>query len=55
METVIRFLLANHASPSGLVLPVREVVEDGSRPYRLYRDISRDSLGATVEHNNTEV
>ena len=49
METIVRDLLAELATPPILVFPDWDAVEDGSRPLLLCCDASTDGLGAALE------
>lgn len=49
MEVVVRKLLHQLSEPPVLVYPNWDAVEDGSPPFRLHCDASKDGLGATLE------
>ncbi|CAB1110163.1 unnamed protein product [Ectocarpus sp. CCAP 1310/34] len=48
MEQAVRVLLAELTNPPVLVYPEWDAVSDGSRPFHLYCDASRDGFGGTL-------
>ncbi|CAB1107716.1 unnamed protein product [Ectocarpus sp. CCAP 1310/34] len=54
MESAIRQPLAELASPPVLVYPDWDAVSDGSRPFRLYCDASKDGFGGTLEQEQPD-
>ncbi|CAB1110991.1 unnamed protein product [Ectocarpus sp. CCAP 1310/34] len=54
MEQAVRVLLAELANPPVLVYPDWDVVSDGSRPFHLYCDASRDGFGGTLEQEQPD-
>ncbi|CAB1100851.1 unnamed protein product [Ectocarpus sp. CCAP 1310/34] len=54
MESAVRQLLAELASPPVLVYPDWDAVSDGSRPFRLYYDASKDGFGGTLEQEQPD-
>ena len=54
MEEAVRALFAELAAPPILVFPDWDAVIDKFRPFRLHRDASTDSLGATLEQEQTD-
>ena len=54
MESIVRELLAELASPPVLVYPDWEGVSDDSRPFRLYCDASVDGFGGTLEQEQRD-
>ncbi|CAB1117590.1 unnamed protein product [Ectocarpus sp. CCAP 1310/34] len=54
MEQAVRDLLAELANPPVLVYPDWDAVSDGSRPFYLYCDASRDGFGGTLEQEQPD-
>ncbi|CAB1104650.1 unnamed protein product [Ectocarpus sp. CCAP 1310/34] len=54
MEQAVRILLSELANPPVLVYPDWDAVSDGSRPFRLYCDASRDGFGGTLEQEQPD-
>ncbi|CAB1097278.1 unnamed protein product [Ectocarpus sp. CCAP 1310/34] len=54
MEQAVRVLLAELANPPVLVYPDWDAVSDGSRPFHLYCDASRDGFGGTLEQEQPD-
>ncbi|CAB1103815.1 unnamed protein product [Ectocarpus sp. CCAP 1310/34] len=54
MEQTVRVLLAELANPPVLVYPDWDAVSDGSRPFHLYCDASRDGFGGTLEQEQPD-
>ena len=55
MEATVRQILHDLATPPVLVFPDWDAVADNSRPFRLYRDASRDGFGATHEQEQPDL
>ena len=49
METFVREILAEVATPSILVFPSWDAVADGSRPFQVYCESCIDGFGAALE------
>ena len=54
METIVRDMLTELATLPVLVFPDWDAVEDGSRPFRVYRDASVDGFGATLDEEQPD-
>ena len=54
MEGIVRELLAELANPPVLVYPDWDAVADGSRPFHLYCDASKDGFGGTLEQEQLD-
>lgn len=54
MGSAVRQLLAELATPPVLVYPDWDTVSDGSRPFRLCCDASRDGFGGTLEQEEPD-
>ena len=54
MEQAVRVLLSELANPPVLVYPDWDAVSDGSRPFHLYCDASRDGFGGTLEQEQPD-
>ncbi|CAB1107221.1 unnamed protein product [Ectocarpus sp. CCAP 1310/34] len=54
MDQAVRVLLAELANPPVLVYPDWDAVSDGSRPFHLYCDASRDGFGGTLEQEQPD-
>ncbi|CAB1119198.1 unnamed protein product [Ectocarpus sp. CCAP 1310/34] len=53
-KQAVRVLVAELANPPVLVYPDWDAVSDGSRPFHLYCDASRDGFGGTLEREQPD-